>query len=89
MEHKMRLFISKGKVRSIYDDLLIPLIAKGADVSLSRASHVEPHYNGTWYADMAPMKGPVLKGFKTRSAALKAERDWLNQHHCKQKGIIK
>jgi hypothetical protein len=33
-----------------------------------------------WWADMIPMNGPVLGPFNTRSAALKAEVMWLNEH---------
>ena len=50
-----------------------------------RASHVEPAIscesgNGWWVADMNPVGGPVLGPFRTRAAALKAERDWIRDN---------
>ena len=67
-----------GRVRAIYDER-IDLATIGA-VSIRRASHVEPDDEGRWYADLAPVAGPVLGPFAVRSEALEAERAWLNQH---------
>ena len=46
------------------------------------------HVTRGWLADMRPSGGPVLvdadgEGFKTRAAALAAEREWLR----KEKGL--
>lgn len=79
----MRLFISQGMIRALYDDALIPLIVKGSS-SIERASHVEPK-NGKWVADLSPVGGPKLTR-TTRLAALRAERVWIEQHECQQKG---
>ncbi len=35
---------------------------------------------GFWYADLAPVGGPVLGPFLKRSTALEAELDWLVAH---------
>ncbi|MHB8860928.1 MAG: hypothetical protein ACYC6N_00885 [Pirellulaceae bacterium] len=47
---------------------------------ISRGSHVEPDAAGNWYADLSPVGGPLLGSFSHRSAALAAERDWLEGH---------
>ncbi len=46
-------------------------------LSICRASHVEPTENGQWLVDLAPVRGPLLAPFSTRSAALAAENAWL------------
>jgi hypothetical protein len=64
-----------GVVRCLYDET-IDLAALGP-AHIKRASHVEPIGDGTWYADMSPVVGPVLGPFERRSEALEAERAWL------------
>jgi hypothetical protein len=54
----------------------VDLASLGA-LSIRRASHVEPNDQGEWWADLAPMHGPKLGPYSTRSGALDAERDWL------------
>lgn len=72
----MDLVISPaGKIACIYDEA-IDLAALG-QLTISRASHVEPDSSGNWLADLAPVAGPVLGPFAQRSAALAAERTWL------------
>ena len=46
-------------------------------VAIRRASHVEPDDQGQWWADLSPSQGPRLGPFALRSAALDAERQWL------------
>lgn len=53
-------------------------LAELGEIDIKRASHVEPDTNGTWYADLAPVGGPFLAGFKSRADALAAEEKWLN-----------
>lgn len=73
-----------GTVRAVYDDALTDLLDP-ADTHVRRASHVEP-VPGGWTADMRPVGGPVIGQFfpgqvfpfKTRAAALAAEREWLD-----------
>jgi hypothetical protein len=68
-----------GRVRFIHDDDLNALLDEG-DARIDRASHVEP-LGRDWFADLAPVGGPVLGPFPTRRAALAAEHDWLLKHH--------
>ena len=72
----MQLVIDPGGgVRCVYDEAL-PLAELGR-LAISRGSQVEPTETGHWTADLAPVGGPILGPFTTRSAALDAERDWL------------
>jgi hypothetical protein len=64
-----------GRVECLYDEA-IDLAALGS-VSIRRARHVEPDGQGRWWADLAPVNGPVLGPFTRRSSALEAERRWL------------
>ncbi len=64
-----------GEVRCVYDEVL-PLAEFGRLI-IARGSHVEPDTAGLWTADLSPVGGPLLGPFATRSAALDAEREWL------------
>ena len=64
-----------GGVRCVYDEAL-PLSEFG-QLTIARGSHVEPTDSGHWTADLSPVGGPLLGPFESRSAALTAERDWL------------
>src|SRR4051812_14274881 len=55
----------------VYDEA-IDLAALG-QLNIRRGGHVEPRQTGGWSADLAPVNGPVLGPFATRSAALAAE----------------
>jgi hypothetical protein len=67
-----------GAVRCVYAEC-IDLAALGPP-AITRASFVEPGAGGRWYADLAPVQGPVLGPFARRSTALDAERAWLDAH---------
>jgi hypothetical protein len=67
-----------GSVRCLYDETL-PLAEFGR-LTIARGSHVEPTDAGLWTADLSPVAGPLLGPFATRSAALAAEREWLEDH---------
>ena len=67
-----------GAVRCVYGEQL-DLAALGR-LAITRASHVEPTPDGRWSADLSPVGGPVLGPFVHRSAALEAERAWLEEH---------
>lgn len=75
----MELVISSvGQVRCIYTDEL-PLSDLG-ELSISRASHVEPDSVGWWRADLSPVGGPLLGPFVKRTDALAAEVEWLRNN---------
>lgn len=67
-----------GSLRCLYDEA-VDLHALGRPI-IARGSHVEPDESGRWRVDLSPVKGPVLGPFDRRSDALKAERQWLEQH---------
>ena len=64
-----------GTIRCLYDES-IDLSALG-QLTIRRASHVEPDANGQWFADLNPMDGPILGPFPRRSDALTAESHWI------------
>jgi hypothetical protein len=70
-----------GTLVFIYSDALAPLLDEGK-ATVKRASHVEPHPDGGWTADMTPhaKNGPVFGPFALRQEALDAEVAWLEQH---------
>lgn len=67
-----------GTTQCVYNED-INLSQLGA-VDIKRASHVEPIADnpGKWGADLAPVGGPFLGPFDTRTAALAAEVAWLD-----------
>ena len=74
----MQLLIDpSGQVRCLYSEV-IDLTLLG-NLSVRRASHVEPDEAGRWWADLAPVGGQKLGPFPRRSQALQAEIDWLDQ----------
>lgn len=75
---KLVLCFRAGTMRAIYNDALAPMLRQGR-ATVRRASHVEPCIadNTQWEADMSPVGGPKLAGFKTRKAALAAEIQYL------------
>jgi hypothetical protein len=75
----MQLLIQHdGTLRCLYDET-IDLHTLGS-VHISRASYVEPDAHGQWFADLAPVAGPQLGPFESRSQALNAEQQWLLAH---------
>jgi hypothetical protein len=76
MTSEMELVVDAGgDVRCIYDEVLD--LRELGQLQITRASHVEPDADGYWWADMEPSGGPVLGPFTSRSEALRAEREWL------------
>jgi len=72
----MNLIIqADGRVRGVFGEE-IDLAVLGTP-RICRASHVEPDAEGKWFADMAPVGGPLLGPFERRSEALEAEVAWL------------
>ena len=75
----MELLIqSNGGVRCLYGEE-IELRHLGR-LSIARGSHVEPTADGQWTANLAPVNGPRLGPFPSRTAALAVEVDWLKEH---------
>ena len=75
----MELMIAPtGAIRCLYGEA-IDLSSLG-QLSIARASHVEPNNQGQWLADLTPVEGPQLGPFPTRSQALAAEEAWLVRH---------
>ena len=72
------MVLPDGSVRGLYDEAL-DLAALG-QLTIRRASHVEPDEWGRWTADLAPIAGPRLGPFPHRSQALVAEISWLSEH---------
>lgn len=66
-----------GVVQWVYDERF-DLASLGSSC-LRRASFVEPQTDGSWWADLSPVNGPSLGPFDCRSAALGAERAWLEE----------
>jgi hypothetical protein len=69
--------LEDGRIDTLWDDRLAPVLRALGRVSIRRASHVEPTPDGAWTADLGPSGGPVLGPFPLRRHALEAERDWL------------
>ena len=67
-----------GLARCLYAEA-IDLRSLG-ELSIARASRIEPDGQGNWWADLSPAAGPVLGPFGLRSEALAAELDWLSDH---------
>jgi hypothetical protein len=49
-------------------------------VTTKRGSHVEPANNNSWYCDLSPLGHPVFDGFRTRTAALEFEVDYIEKN---------
>lgn len=70
-----------GTVECLYDETLD--LAEIGQLTIVRASQVEPTEAGRWTADLSPTNGPVLGPFPTRTEALNAERIWLEEQRLK------
>ncbi len=75
----MQLLIDgRGHVHCLYGEAID--LASLGQLSIRRASFVEPDAAGCWQADLAPVGGPLLGPFTRRSEALAAEQSWLEMH---------
>ncbi len=72
------LIEASGMVRCVFGEAID--LGKLGRLSIRRGSHVEPTPDGQWTADLAPVQGPLLGPFPTRTAALNAEVTWLQEH---------
>jgi hypothetical protein len=67
-----------GTVRCVFGEEID--LGQLGQLSIRRGSHVEPTSDGQWTADLAPVQGPLLGPFPTRTAALDAEVTWLQEN---------
>ena len=67
-----------GTVRCVFGEEID--LGELGQLSIRRGSHVEPTPDGRWTADLAPVDGPLLGPFPTRTAALEAEVTWLQEN---------
>jgi len=72
------LIETTGTVRCVFGEEID--LGQLGQLSIRRGSHVEPTPDGHWTADLAPVQGPQLGPFPTRTAALNAEVTWLQEH---------
>ncbi len=72
------LFHADGTAITVYTEAID--LSELGQLSIHRASHVEPDENGTWEADLSPVGGPLLGPYATRSLALSEEQAWLDAH---------
>ena len=72
------LIETSGTVRCVFGEEID--LGQLGRLSIRRGSHVEPSPDGQWTADLAPVQGPLLGPFPTRTAALNAEVTWLQEH---------
>jgi hypothetical protein len=72
------IILPTGIVRCVYDETIS--LSQLGSLTIARGSHVEPTSDGNWLADLSPVNGPTLGPFACRSAALEAERNWLEAH---------
>jgi hypothetical protein len=78
-----------GTVKFLYYDELKPLLSIGP-AQVARASHVDPELNSDglfWFADLAPVSGPKLGPFDTRTEAIAAEVLWLTTNYLNKQDI--
>jgi len=72
----MELLIDRqGVIQTIYGEEID--LASLGQVSIRRASHVEPDASGRWWVDLSPIGGPNLGPSARRSIALQAEQQWI------------
>ena len=67
-----------GTIRCIYGEDFD--FSSLGNLAITRASHVEPDEHGAWHVELAPVGGPQLGPFASRSQALAAEVGWLEAH---------
>jgi len=66
-----------GSFTFVHDDDVAEIMAAVGPSRICRASHVEPDEDGSWWADLAPVGGPILGPFRRRDEALREELEWL------------
>jgi hypothetical protein len=72
------LIDARGQARCVYGEAIN--LATLGQLTIYRASQVEPDMHGVWRADLTAVGGPTLGHFAQRSDALAAEQAWLAAH---------
>jgi hypothetical protein len=72
------LVTNTGQIRFVHTDDLD--LGELGPQEIRRASRVEPISAADWQADLSPVGGPNLRGFRRRIDALQAEIAWLDEH---------
>lgn len=67
-----------GLVRCVYGEAID--LQELGQPHIRRASSVEPDAEGRWWADLSPVRGPLLGPFRQRTQALHAEQQWLSRY---------
>ena len=67
-----------GRIRYLYQESLD--LSPLGEMTITRASHLEPDESAQWWADLGRSSGPRIGPFSRRSAALQAEQSWLEGH---------
>jgi hypothetical protein len=67
-----------GNMRCVYSETID--LRQIGQLTITRASHVEPTPAGHWTANLEPIGGPVLGPFSHRTEALAAESQWLSDN---------
>lgn len=67
-----------GVTRCVYSEAID--LRELGQLTITRASHVEPTPTGHWTANLEPLGGPILGPFPQRSEALAAEDRWLSDN---------
>lgn len=79
---KMKIILGvDGVVRYVYNDVIHKHMSTLGEATIKRATHVEPDENGMWYADLSPVGGEKITGFKTHKEAIDFELKWLSKHN--------
>ena len=71
-----------GSIQFLHDDEVADVLIPTGEARIERASHVEPDPEspGIWTVDLRPRGGAFHTGFKSRSAALEFEKEWLESN---------
>ena len=72
----MELVISTQSIVTALHGEEIDLASLG-QLTIRRASHVEPDETGRWWVDLSPISGPSMGPFARRSLAVQAEQQWI------------
>lgn len=73
------VFNEDGTAEFLYDDNVAEVAREVGELTISRASHVEPLGDG-WVTDLSPVGGATFGPFRKRQDALDFEVGWLKRN---------